>query len=130
MLGTVLQVSQEDSSAPRYLVVRTALSEERANNNQCSPSSSATNARVMSFHIPRKKNPHASRSPMMKYATQHLHQNCLCRGLRLSVATAIRRTVIHCQGRLSLSTDGDKCAMVNFFLGGGMKNQLWGNEKV
>ena len=36
----------------------------------------------------------------------------------------------HNQGRLSLSTDGDKCAMVNFFLGGGMKNQLWGNEKV
>jgi len=28
--------------------------------------------------------------------------------------------VAYCQGRLSLSTDGDKCAMVNFFLGGGI----------
>ena len=26
---------------------------------------------------------------------------------------------VYDQGRLSLSTDGDKCAMVNFFLGGG-----------
>ena len=32
------------------------------------------------------------------------------------------------QGRLSLSTDGDKCAMVNF--GGDEKSILGGNEKV
>jgi len=31
-------------------------------------------------------------------------------------------------GRLSLSTDGDKCAMVNF--GGTEKSILGGNEKV
>ena len=43
---------------PRYLVVRTALSEERANKNQSSPSSSAANARSMSFHIFQQLNPH------------------------------------------------------------------------
>ena len=32
------------------------------------------------------------------------------------------------QERLSLSTDGDKCAMVNF-RGGEMKNQFWGEWK-
>ena len=76
VLGTVLQVPQEeDVSAPRYLVVRTALPEERTNKGY--PSSSAANARVMSFHIPRKTNAHASRSTL-KNATRHLHQNCLC----------------------------------------------------
>jgi len=29
-----------------------------------------------------------------------------------------------CQGRLSLSTDGDKCAMVNFFVGGSIKSLI------
>jgi len=33
---------------------------------------------------------------------------------------------VHSQGRLSLSTDGDKCAtaMVNFFFGGGISNKF------
>ena len=38
-----------------------------------------------------------------------------------------RNFSIPSQGRLSLSTDGDKCAMVN--LGGGMKNQFWEGMK-
>jgi len=79
VLGTVLQVLQkEDAPARRYLVVRTALSEERANKNLSRPLSSAANARVMrSISSPYSK---SSRSTFfhVKNATQHLHQNCLC----------------------------------------------------
>jgi len=79
MLGTVLQVPQEeDSSAPRHLVVKTALSEERANKNLSSPLSSAANARGMSFHILQHQNPHVPRSSMLKMPHSTYFKICLC----------------------------------------------------
>ena len=44
----------------------------------------------------------------------HSSQNHISKRLITVLITFTSYTVYYCQGRLSLSTDGDKCAMVNF----------------